>query len=143
MRSINTHRYVIPENLLYSENHVWAQVKNEVIVIGITDFLQKLLETIIGVYFPSCDLIEKGSPIAWLESIKAVVAVLSPINCELMKTNTRLREKPYIINIKPYEEGWIAMVKVSNQDELRAFKSAESYARAISALSRCEPCQVS
>lgn len=143
MKLIDVHGYVIPRNLLYSENHVWAQVKDDVVVIGITDFLQKLLETVIGICFPSYDFIERGSPLIWLESIKAVVAILSPINCELVETNTRLKDKPYIINMKPYEEGWIAIVKVLNQNELRAFKDAESYAQAISALSQCGPYQVS
>lgn len=138
MKLINVDRYVVPEDLLYSGNHVWAKVKNDVVVLGVTDFLQKLLKTIIGVYFPSENFIERGSPLTWLASIRAVVAVSSPINCELLETNAKLREKPHIINIEPYEEGWIAVVKVSNQDELRAFKNAEAYAKTISALSRYE-----
>lgn len=144
MSPINIDGYVIPEDLLYSENHVWAQVRNNVVILGVTDFLQKLLETIIGIYFPSDGpLIGRGSPLVWLESIRAVVAVFSPINCELIKINAKLREKPYIINIEPYEGGWIAVVKVSNQNELRAFKNAEAYAKTILALSRCERYQVS
>lgn len=137
MKTINTHEFVIPENLLYSENHVWAKFKDDVIVIGITDFLQKLLGTMIGVYYPGCVSIERGRPIAWLKSTKALVAVLSPINCELVVTNEKLREKPYLINTKPYEEGWIAMVKVANQNELKAFRNARCYVNVISTLFQC------
>lgn len=144
MNVIKIDGYAIPENLLYSENHVWAQIRDDVVVLGVTDFLQKLLETIISIHFPSdAFLILRGDPLVWLESVRAVVAVLSPINCELIEINVRLRERPYIINIEPYEEGWIAVVKVSNQNELRVFKKAEAYAKTILALSRCEQYRVS
>lgn len=138
MKIISVNGYIILEDLLYSENHLWAKVKNNVIVLGITDFLQKVLKTIIGVYFPNHIFVERGSPLAWLESIEAVVPILSPMNCELIETNTKLRNKPYIINADPYGEGWMVVVRLSNQDELKAFKDAKSYAVIISALSRCE-----
>ncbi|MEM0217273.1 MAG: glycine cleavage system protein H [Candidatus Nezhaarchaeales archaeon] len=144
MSSINIDGYVIPNNLLYSENHVWARAKGDILVLGITDFLQKILGTIINVHFPSDDLlIRRGNPLVWLESLKAVVAILSPINCELIEINERLRDKPYIMNIEPYDGGWIAVVKALSQNDLRVFKSAEAYARAILALSRYEQYQVS
>ena len=42
----------LPENLYYSDDHTWAQVKDGLIRIGIDDFLQKLLGAIVYVELP-------------------------------------------------------------------------------------------
>ncbi|MEM2724879.1 MAG: hypothetical protein QXP47_03840, partial [Candidatus Nezhaarchaeales archaeon] len=66
MRDINIDGYVIPKNLLYSENHVWAKARGDVLVLGVTDFLQKMLGTIISVNFPGNDSpIRRGNPLVW------------------------------------------------------------------------------
>ncbi|MEM4577158.1 MAG: glycine cleavage system protein H [Candidatus Nezhaarchaeales archaeon] len=123
-------------NLLYSENHVWVRVQNHTIVLGITDFMQKQLGNVIRVLFLNEGLIEKGSPLALLESVKMFVAVLSPINCEVIKVNARLEIEPTLINKEPYGEGWIAIVKPLDEDQLRSLKDFEIYQQFISTLSR-------
>ncbi|MEM4653374.1 MAG: glycine cleavage system protein H [Candidatus Nezhaarchaeales archaeon] len=141
---MNIGGHIVPENLLYSDNHVWAKVRNDTLILGVTDFLQKLLGTIISVHLPgNSRLITRGDSIVWLESVRAIVAVLSPINCELIEINEKLMEKPHIINMEPYDRGWIAVVKVLNKNDMRAFKSAEAYVKTILALSQCGRCQVS
>lgn len=124
-------------NLLYSENHVWVRVQNHIIVLGVTDFMQKQLGNVIRVLFLGEELIEKDHPLALLESVRMFVAVLSPIDCEVIETNTILEREPTLINREPYGEGWIAVVKPLNENQLRGLKNIEEYHQFISTLSRC------
>ncbi|NHW45040.1 MAG: glycine cleavage system protein H [Candidatus Verstraetearchaeota archaeon] len=110
---------------LYSKKHVWVRIHNDTVVVGVTDCLQKQLGTIINVEFSSDEFVEKGRPIAWLESIKAVVAVPSPIDCEIVEVNSRLIREPWLVNASPYDEGWIALLRALNVSGLRELKNDE------------------
>jgi len=131
-------RCEVPPNLSYSKRHVWAKVQNDVVVVGVTDFLQKELGTVINVEFTDGEFVERDGPIAWLESVKAIVAVLSPMECEIMEFNTRLMSEPWLVNASPYNEGWIAKLRALNLGELKRLQRAPAYVELISALSRCE-----
>jgi glycine cleavage system H protein len=142
--SIVEHR--TPTNLLYFKKHVWVKicdVYNNIIIVGVTDYLQRQLGTVIDVEFSSDELVERGIPLAWLESIKAVVAVSSPVRCEVMEVNHRLIKEPWLINTSPYDEGWIALLRALNKDELKELQNAETYHEFISALSLYGRYQVS
>jgi glycine cleavage system H protein len=111
----------------YSKKHVWVRIHNDTVVVGVTDYLQKQLGTIINVEFSSDEFVEKGCPIAWLESIKAVVAVPSPIDCEMVEVNSRLIREPWLVNTSPYDEGWIALLRALNVGVLRELKKTKAY----------------
>jgi glycine cleavage system H protein len=132
-----------PLTLLYSKKHVWARVQNDVIVVGVTDYLQRHLGMVINVEFSSDEFVEKECPIAWLESVRTVIAVLSPIGCEIVRVNARLIREPWLINMSPYDEGWIASLRALNVDELRELETAKAYNDFISTLSLCGRYQVS
>ena len=42
----------IPKNLLYTTEHAWIKVHNDIVTIGITDDLQDILESIEAVDLP-------------------------------------------------------------------------------------------
>ena len=132
-----------PTTLLYSKKHVWARIYNDMIIVGVTDYLQRQLGIIIGVEFSSDKFVDKECPLAWLESIEAVVAVLSPVDCEVMKVNHRLIREPWLVNTSPYDEGWIALLRALKVDELKGLETAKAYDDFISALSLYGRYQVS
>jgi len=119
MRSAEREKPLIPS---CSKKHVWARIQGDVVVIGVTDYLQKQLGTVINVEFSENRFVEKGDPIAWLESVKAVIAVLSPMDCEVAEVNVKLTREPWLINTSPYEEGWIASLRALDMDYLKSSK---------------------
>ena len=138
MNAIRAMNYEIPSTLLYSKGHVWAMVQNGAAVVGVTDYLQRELGTVINVEFSDSEVVERDSPIAWLESVKAIIPVPSPIDCEVIEFNTRLVREPWLVNASPYDEGWIAKLRALDLEELEKLQRAQAYIELISALSRCE-----
>lgn len=121
--------FEVPAELLYSENHVWVKMEGDLMRLGITDYAQKQLEEILYIELPNKgELIEKGDTIALIESVKTVIGVLSPLDCEVIEVNESLREEPKLMNLSPYGEGWIVVVRALKYDQAEELMGAESYA---------------
>ena len=109
----------LPENLKYTDDHEWVSVKDDVAIIGITDFAQSELGDIIFVEFPDTGMsINQKDSIGTLEAVKTVADIYSPVTGEVIEINDNLESSPELINEDPYEEGWILKIKISNKDEL-------------------------
>ncbi|MDI9620041.1 MAG: glycine cleavage system protein GcvH [Candidatus Nezhaarchaeota archaeon] len=121
-------RSEVPPGLLYSKDHVWIKVEGDLARLGITDYAQKQLREVLYVELPEKGRsVERGGVIASLESIKAVVDVVSPLACEVVEANSLLQEKPELINLEPYGKGWIALVKPLDAEQLGELVDSESY----------------
>ena len=87
--------YNLPEDLYYDENHFWVRVEGDEVVIGMTDFAQKLADEIVYVQLPEegkkC---KKGKKIAKVESGKWLGKIISPVDGELVEVNEDLEINP-------------------------------------------------
>ncbi|RLF05143.1 MAG: glycine cleavage system protein GcvH [Thermoprotei archaeon] len=124
--------YEVPDELLYSENHVWIKIEGDLARLGITDYAQKQLRDVLYVDLPEKGKsVERGGILASIESIKTVIDVSSPLDCEIVEVNEKLQDKPDLINSDPYSDGWIAIVKPSNKEQVKELMDAKSYAELI------------
>ncbi|MHC1601532.1 MAG: glycine cleavage system protein GcvH [Candidatus Nezhaarchaeales archaeon] len=124
--------YEVPDELLYSENHVWIKIEGDLARLGITDYAQKQLRDVLYVDLPEKGKsVERGGILASIESIKTVIDVSSPLDCEIVEVNEKLQDKPDLINSDPYGDGWIAIVKPSNKEQVKELMDAKSYAELI------------
>ena len=122
----------LPENLKYTDDHEWVSVKDDVAIIGITDFAQSELGDIIFVEFPDTGMsINQKDSIGTLEAVKTVADIYSPVTGEVIEVNDNLESSPELINEDPYEEGWILKIKISNKDELDGLLSNSDYEKMI------------
>ena len=122
----------LPENLKYTDDHEWVSVKDDVAIIGITDFAQSELGDIIFVEFPDTGMsINQKDSIGTLEAVKTVADIYSPVTGEVIEINDNLESSPELINEDPYEEGWILKIKISNKDELDGLLSNSDYEKMI------------
>jgi len=72
--------------------------------------------------------VRRGEEISSFETIKAVVALSSPLEGFIAEVNTRLNDRPELINEDPYGEAWIALISLSHPEEdQRSFLTAERY----------------
>ncbi len=118
----------IPKNLLYTENHEWALIDDEVASVGITDYAQGELGDIVFVELPNIgDTVAKSDFCASLEAVKTVAEVFTPLSGEIIEVNTLLENEPQLINSGPYEDGWIFKIKISNPDEQSQLLPADQY----------------
>jgi len=122
----------LPENLKYTDDHEWVNVKDDVAIIGITDFAQSELGDIIFVEFPDMGMsINQKDSVGTLEAVKTVADIYSPVSGEVIEVNDNLESSPELINEDPYEEGWILKIKISNKDELDGLLSNSDYEKMI------------
>ncbi|RMG58888.1 MAG: glycine cleavage system protein GcvH [Gammaproteobacteria bacterium] len=104
----------IPEHLLYTKEHEWVRIEDDIATIGITDHAQEALGDIVFVELPEKGRkVEAGEAFAVVESVKAVSDVYAPVAGEVIETNELLESEPEKINTDPYGEGWIARVRMS------------------------------
>jgi len=110
--------YSIPEDLYYHKEHYWARVEGDAVVMGTTDFAQKLAGQIVYVELPSPGkTVEQGKPCGSIESGKWVGRIYAPISGSILASNQELEDAPELINESPYDRGWICRIKPSRLEE--------------------------
>ncbi len=123
----------IPENLHYSKDHEWVEVKDGVATIGITDYAQHSLGDVVYVELPSVgDKFEAHEAFGSVESVKAVSEVFTPIAGEVVEANDGLNDTPEAVNNDAYGDAWMIKVKMDNPLEADAMLSAEEYEEYLS-----------
>ena len=113
--------YLFPENLYYHREHFWARVEGDRVVVGSTDFAQKLAGDIVFIELPAAGrAVEQGKPCGSMESGKWVGRVYAPLSGKVESSNGELEDSPELINKSPYEKGWMFKMIPSNlQEELK------------------------
>jgi glycine cleavage system H protein len=120
--------YFLPDDLYYHKEHFWAKVEGNRVIVGTTDFAQKLAGQIVYVELPSVGkVIEQGKPCGSMESGKWVGRIYAPISGKVESSNEGLEDSPEFINESPYEKGWMFKVNPSNlQEELKNLMQGKS-----------------
>jgi glycine cleavage system H protein len=123
----------IPSHLQYTESHEW--VSSEVdgsARIGISDHAQQELGDLVFVELPAVgDELGQGDPCAVVESVKAASDIFSPVSGKVIAINEDLDTDPAVINIEPYDGGWLFQLELTDKDELDGLKSAKDYAGSL------------
>jgi glycine cleavage system H protein len=130
----------LPEQMLYTPKHTWAQITPEGnIRVGVSDYAQKHLKGIAQVITESVGKeVNKMEPFGVAETWMFMFDLYAPVSGKVVKVNEKLREKPYLINEDPYEEGWIIEIKPKNslvlEEELKTLLSSREYNKWVSKL---------
>lgn len=118
----------VPEALLYTSEHEWVAIDENVAAVGITDYAQSELGDIVFVELPKIgDDTQYMEPFGTIEAVKAVADLYAPLTGEVLEVNNILEEKPELINNDPYGEGWIIKLKFNDESELQKLLSAQEY----------------
>ena len=118
-----------PTNLKYSKTDEWVRVEGDQATVGITDYAQDQLGDIVYVELPwdADSSVTHEEKFGDIESVKATSELVSPVSGEVVKVNEALKDQPELINDKPYDDGWMLVVKLSNPAELDGLMSADDY----------------
>jgi glycine cleavage system H protein len=102
---------------LYSKEDFWADLRDHVATVGLTDFLQKskgdvaFLETV----EPGTS-VKRGQELGKIETIKATFGIISPVTGKVVEVNPELEASPYLINHDPYGAGWICKIELADPE---------------------------
>ena len=117
-----------PKDLKYTKEHEWAKVDGNGAVVGITDFAQDKLGSIVFVELPpSGKSVKKGETVVTVDSVKAVAEVYSPLSGQVEESNESLKDTPEFINQDPYGQGWMVKIKISDPAEVGTLMTPEAY----------------
>jgi glycine cleavage system H protein len=121
-----------PKDLLYTEDHEWVRVNGEIATIGITHHAQSELGDIVYVELPEIDDdISKSDSIGTIEAVKTVADIYAPVSGNIISVNEALSDDSSCMNVSPYEDGWIALIKLSDVNELTTLLTHEQYIELI------------
>jgi glycine cleavage system H protein len=130
----------IPEQLLYTPKHTWAQITPEGnIRVGVSDYAQRHLKGIANIMTdPVGKEIAKMEPFGVAETWMFMFDLYSPVSGKIVNVNEQLKDKPYLINEDPYGEGWIIEIKPKNsltlEEELKSLLGSREYNKWVSKL---------
>jgi glycine cleavage system H protein len=117
-----------PTEYLYSREHEWIRVDNDVCVLGITEFAQQELGEVVFVELPEVGhLFDATEEIGTIESVKAVAEVYTPVAGEIVEINDSVVDDPELINEDPHGEGWLVKIRFSSAADLKSLMNAEQY----------------
>jgi len=101
----------IPEGLYYyveGRNTVWGKLEGDVMTVGITDLAQTMAGKLVKVRLKKKGIkVDRGRPVATMESGKWAGAVPSPLTGEVVEVNEEVEKSPVLVNQDPTEgDGW-------------------------------------
>ena len=121
-----------PENLMYTSEHEWVKIDNNIATVGITDFAQGELGDIIFLEFPEIDEeFNEGDVFGTIEAVKTVSDLFMPITGKVIEVNPSLEDKPELVNEDPYGEGWIIKVHITEESQIDGLLSPSDYKNLI------------
>src|SRR5262252_10622476 len=125
---MNARMEMTPEDLLFSKEHEWLRIVDNIGTIGISDHAQKELGEIVYVEMPKVGTkFDNGETFGNVESVKAVSELFMPASGEVVEINEELGAAPEKINEDPYGEGWMIRVRLANTEDIADLMSAEEY----------------
>lgn len=117
----------VVDDLKYTVSHEWIRLEGDTAYIGITDYAQSHLGTIVFIELPEVgDEISKGDSLAVVESVKAASDVYAPLSGTVTAVQDELADDPEQINKQPYES-WLVSVQLSDPLELEDLLDAQDY----------------
>lgn len=118
----------IPKDLRYTDEHEWARIDGDTVIVGITDYAQGSLGDVVYIEMPEVgEELKKGEELGSIESVKAVSDVFCPMSGEIIEVNEELSDHPEYVNQSPYDKGWIIKMKISNPEETGELMDSGKY----------------
>ncbi len=109
----------LPQDRLYTRDDLWLRADEDgLFTLGLTDYGQNELGELVFIELPSPGAsLRIGQSVAVVESVKSVSEVRSPASGTVVEANARVGQTPELVNESPFEQGWIARLRVETAPE--------------------------
>jgi len=110
--------YIFPDDLYYTDEHIWVRKEADILTLGFDDLGAKLIGNVLVVMLAGeGTLLTPATVFGTMESMKWVERLRSPVSGEVVEVNDELETVPTLVNSDPYGRGWLIKVKrTSNSD---------------------------
>ena len=122
--TVDKFTFRVAKDRVYTAKGVWVfwmqpEAPNRV-RIGLTDYLQQRSgDVAFASVQPVGSKVLTGEKLADVETIKAMVELLSPVSGTVVEVNPALDTTPELINQDPYDKGWLAVIETASWDTER------------------------
>ncbi|HCX04002.1 MAG TPA: glycine cleavage system protein GcvH [Clostridiales bacterium] len=117
----------VMDNLYYTKDHEWLKIEGKIGYVGIADYAQDQLGSIVFVELPEeDDEIEAGEAFGAIESVKAATDIYAPVDGTVVECNYDLEDEPELINEDCYEN-WIIKIKIDDESQKDDLMNADEY----------------
>lgn len=124
--------YHLPEDYYYSKDHEWAQVDENIVTIGITEYAQEQLGEVVYVELPEEGAkVNQGESFGIVESVKAASDLYAPVSGTVIEVNTVLMDDPSGLNDDPMNDGWLIRIEMDSEKELANLMRVPDYKKLI------------
>lgn len=124
--------FIVPEDFYYTKDHEWAQVDENIVTIGITQYAQEALGEVVYVELPEEGAkVTQGDSFGVVESVKAASDLYAPVSGTVIEVNTPLGDDPSAVNDDPMNEGWLIRIEMDSEKELANLMRAPDYKKLI------------
>ncbi|MBP1993586.1 glycine cleavage system protein H [Paenibacillus eucommiae] len=114
--------------LKFSPDHFWIRTEGSRAYIGITEYAQLEHGMLLYVELPELnEEIKRGEYFGNVESVAGTHDMIAPLSGVTVAINTRLEKEPHLVNVAPYELGWMIAIELNASSELDSLWLAERY----------------
>ena len=127
--------YKVHPDAKYAKTHEWVRMEDGLAVVGISDAAQDLLSDVVYVDLPAeGSVVEAGSQIAVVESVKAAEDIVAPVSGTIVAVNTDLEDSPELVNEDSYA-AWFFKIEptASLAQDLANLMSPDEYDQMVDA----------
>ncbi|MFH1415945.1 MAG: glycine cleavage system protein GcvH [Elusimicrobiota bacterium] len=112
----------------YTKDHEWLKIDGSTGKMGITSYAAKQLGDITFIELPKSGVdVKQGDFLCEIESIKAASDIYAPVSGSITQVNSDLEATPDIVSSNPENEGWIAVIELSNPEETEKLMDENGY----------------
>lgn len=112
----------------FHEEHMWVRPDGNEGVLGISAYAQQKLGEVALVEVPPPGAsIVKGQPFGTVESAKVASELFAPVSGEIVATNSKLADEPWLVNDDPYGMGWIVRIRLTDPNDLSGLLAPAEY----------------
>ncbi len=124
--------YTFPEEYYYTKDHEWAQVDENIVTVGVTEFAQDSLGEIVYVELPEeGQKVTQNETFGVVESVKSVSDLYSPVSCTVIEVNQSVMDDPGHINDDPMNDGLLIRIEMDSEKELANLMRSPDYKKLV------------
>uniref|UniRef100_A0A5K3FWF2 Glycine cleavage system H protein n=1 Tax=Mesocestoides corti TaxID=53468 RepID=A0A5K3FWF2_MESCO len=92
----------------YSNRHEWVKVERNICTVGLSEYASKQLGDVVYIELPQIDAkLHKDDEVGVVESVKAATELYSPVGGTVKHINTKVVDKPSLLNKSPQDDGML------------------------------------
>ncbi len=129
----------IPEDLSYTKNHLWVNMKDRLYTLGWTDYIQINAGDVNHIDLPAKGtLLNVKEEFGSIETSKWVDRLYSPLKGRVAEVNDRVLNNPELINHAPFGEGWFIAIEPSEEIQSEGLITPEEYCEYLKVCEKTE-----